>query len=371
MAQTIKKFQISGFPLTIAKVCQLAYQFTYVNGIKGFSDDTQQAGRKWLRGFLKRHPDIKLKTAKNLSIARAMGANPTVIQKWFDLLENIKSTKGIHTPCQIWSGDETGVQNVPKEKKVLGVKNIRTFQQVSGEQGETSTILTFVNAAGQSVPPLVIHKGARVQETWQVKAPGQMKLAATERGYITKSKFHDYGITFIKYLKANGLADKTNLLIIDGHKSHLYNLPFYDAMRANDIEVLTIPPHTSHLLQPLDSVPFAQFKKSWEGHLMKYNNSHSGRALNKVNFWDVFVPAWNHSICPKNIIAGFKKTGIFPHNPHAIPPEAMAPSIITDHTHNPHTIPPEAMAPSIITDHRSTDHTETGKNALVYVFIQL
>ena len=107
-------------------------------------------------------------------------------------------------------------------------------------------------------------------------------------------------------------------------------ISFYDAMRANDIEVLTIPPHTSHLLQLLDSVPFAQFKKSWEGHLMKYNNSHSGQALNKVNFWDVFVPAWNSSICPKNIIAGFKKTGIFLHNPYVIPPEAMAPSIITD-----------------------------------------
>ena len=118
-----------------------------------------------------------------------------------------------------------------------------------------------------------------------------MKLATTERGYITKSKFHEYGITFIKYLKTNGLADKPNRLIIDGHKSHLHNLPFYNAMRVNEIEVLTIPPHTLHLLQLLNSVPFAQFKKNWESHLMRYNNSPSGRVLNKVNFWDVFVPA--------------------------------------------------------------------------------
>ena len=97
-----------------------------------------------------------------------------------------------------------------------------------------------------------------------------MKIAATERGYITKSKFHEYGLHFVKFLKANGLADKTNLLIIDGHKSHLYNLPLYEAMRANNIEILTIPPHTSHLLQLLDSVPFAQFKKYWESNLMKY-----------------------------------------------------------------------------------------------------
>ena len=117
LAQTIKKFQISGFPLTIAKVYQLAYQFTYVNGIKGFSDDTQQVGRKWLRGFLKRHPDIKLKTAKNLSIAQAMGANPTVIQKWFDLLENIKSTKGIHTLVRYGPGTKRGCRMSPKRRR--------------------------------------------------------------------------------------------------------------------------------------------------------------------------------------------------------------------------------------------------------------
>ena len=72
------------------------------------------------------------------------------------------------SPEQIWSGDETGVQNVPKEIKVLGIKNIRTFQQVSSEQGETSTILSFVNALGNVVPPMIIHKGQRVQDTWKI-----------------------------------------------------------------------------------------------------------------------------------------------------------------------------------------------------------
>ena len=129
-------------------------------------------------------------------------------------------------------------------------------------------------------------------------------------------------MSFIKYLKANGLADKTNLLILDGHKSHLYNLSFYEAMRANNIEILTIPPHTSHVIQLLDSVPFAQFKKSWETHLMKYNNKNNGRVLNKVDFWN--------SMVPKNIITGFRKMGIYPHDPQVIPAESLAPSLVTD-----------------------------------------
>ena len=55
-----------------------------------------------------------------MSIARAMGANPTVIGNWFKLLKEIKDKCEIVSPSQIWSGDETGVQNVPKEVKVLG-----------------------------------------------------------------------------------------------------------------------------------------------------------------------------------------------------------------------------------------------------------
>ena len=184
-----------------------------------------------------------------------MGANPTVIGNWFQLLKKIQDTAWIISPDQIWSGDETGVQNIPMEVKVLGVKHIRTFQQVSSEQGETSTILSFVSAGGKVCPPLVM------------KAPGDILLSATTKGYIMKSHFHQYGVHFIKFLKHEGLANRKNLLIIDGHKSHLYNLLFYEAMRANGIEVLTIPPHTSHVLQPLDSIPFAQFKINWEKNL--------------------------------------------------------------------------------------------------------
>ena len=94
-----------------------------------------------------------------------------------------------------------------------------------------------------------------MQDTWKIKSPGNIHISATIKGYITKSKFHEYGLKFIKYLKDNGLANQKNLLIVDRHESHLYNLPFYEAMTSNNIEVLTIPPHTSHLLQALDLVP--------------------------------------------------------------------------------------------------------------------
>ena len=63
---------------------------------------------------------IFLVEAKNLSIARAMAANELNVHKWFDEYQEILKDLGINSPEQIWSGDETGVQNVPKEQSVLG-----------------------------------------------------------------------------------------------------------------------------------------------------------------------------------------------------------------------------------------------------------
>ena len=101
LATTIKDFQLSGFPLTISRVYQLAFQYAKINGITGFSDESQTAGRKWLSGFLKCNPGVCVRKAQNLSIAHAMGANPTVIGNWFKLLAEVKQKCQITSPSQI------------------------------------------------------------------------------------------------------------------------------------------------------------------------------------------------------------------------------------------------------------------------------
>ena len=75
MAETIITFQNAGFPLTVSRLCSLAYQHAKINGIKGFNDKKEMGGRTWAKCFPKRYPHIKVRQAKNLSIACAMAAN--------------------------------------------------------------------------------------------------------------------------------------------------------------------------------------------------------------------------------------------------------------------------------------------------------
>ena len=207
LTKVILKFQKSGFPLILSKVCSLAFQYAELNHIKGFSTKTKKAGCKWAKFYLKCYPEIRVKKAKNLSIARAMAANEPNVRKWFDKYKEVCKDLGINSPEQIWSGDETGVQNVPKEQLVVGATGTPASQTVSGEQGETSTILSFVNGVGLVCPPMVIHKGQHVQQYWTNDAPVGWCIAATTKGYITKHKFHEYGIHFVCFLKTHHLLD--------------------------------------------------------------------------------------------------------------------------------------------------------------------
>jgi len=65
----------------------------------------------------------------------------------------------------------------------------------------------------------------------------------------------------VKFLKDEGLVDgKPHVLMMDNHHSHTFNFDFLQLMKDNNIVVFALPSHTSHILQPLDVIPFAVLK---------------------------------------------------------------------------------------------------------------
>ena len=130
---------------------------------------------------------------------------------------------------------------------------------------------------------MVIHKGQCVQANLSDSMLSFIKLAGTSKEYMTKSKFHMYEICFVKYLESIGCFDENHLMIIDSHKSHMYNLTLFDEMRENDIHVTAIPPHASHILQPPNST-FVQFKCNWQSELLDLNFAHNAKVLTKCHF---------------------------------------------------------------------------------------
>ena len=98
-------------------------------------------------------------------------------------------------------------------------------------------------------------------------------------------------------------------------------------MVENKIEVLAIPGHTSHVLQPLHSTPFANFKTNWNTNLKEYLFQDIGVEMPKGDFWIPFLPV-------AAVQSGFRKTCIFPVSRKAIKDSDLGPSGMTGNVVN-------------------------------------
>ena len=97
---------------------------------------------------------------------------------------------------------------------------------------------------------------------------------------------------------------------------------------------MAIPPHTSHKVQPLDNVPFANFKTAWNENLLQYLFQSVGCGMPKMDFFIVFWPSWKKAMTVANIQADFCQTGIYPFNPSVINPALLGLSQATDNLAN-------------------------------------
>ena len=71
--------------------------------------------------------------------------------------------------------------------------------------------------------------------------------------------------------KKSNLIGQYCLLIIDGHAFHI-STEFIRIIRANKTICLCLPPHSTHLLQPLDDGVFDPLKQKYKKLLSKKTN---------------------------------------------------------------------------------------------------
>ena len=101
---------------------QLAYQLAVRNQIpdaKSFNVDKQCAGRKWFTNFLRRNPEVSVRTAEATSIARA--ASIKRVSMFFDLYDPLLDKYAL-TADRIYNMDETSLSTVQKPGKSLPEK---------------------------------------------------------------------------------------------------------------------------------------------------------------------------------------------------------------------------------------------------------
>lgn len=115
------------YGITTSDLRRLAYQLAERNNIPHkFSHIKMAAGKDWLLGFQKRHPEISLRSPVPTSAARARAFNKPIVTKFFTLLKDIIQ-KESYPSHRVFNVDETSLSTVPR-------RNSKTFAKTGRKQ---------------------------------------------------------------------------------------------------------------------------------------------------------------------------------------------------------------------------------------------
>ena len=112
-------------------------------------------------------------------------------------------------------------------------------------------------------------------------------------------------------------TDQRHLLILDGHASHITLDVVQEACQAG-LDLLTLPSHTSHTMQPLDVSVFKPFKTFFKQYRDFWISHNLNQLATKQMLAHWVSLALRRALTPHNIKKGFSSTGILPFNRDAM-----------------------------------------------------
>ena len=148
----------------------------------------------------------------------------------------------------IYNCDETGISIVHKPGKVvteMGRRNM--YALTTAERGKTHTVLACVSASGYVLPPMIIYPRKKcVTESLKEGGIPDTFFATSESEWINSELYLEC-CYFLEHIPPTRPA----LLLKDGHTSHT-SIEVIELARTNNVHILCVPTHTTHVLQPLD-----------------------------------------------------------------------------------------------------------------------
>jgi hypothetical protein len=275
-------------------------------------------GKRWAINFIKRQPELKTRFQRRYDYQRAKCEDSIAIRNWFRLLQNTIAKYGIQSD-DIWNFDEAGFMMgvITSGIVVTSLERRGRLKSVQPGNREWATVIEAINTKGQSIPPFIIVTGKNHLRSWYEGSslPVDWAIATTPNGWTN----NETGLDWLKHFDQhtiNRSVGSYRLLILDGYESH-HSAGFEAYCKEKNIITLCMPPHSSHLLQPLDFGCFGPLKRAYGQeieHLMRRNIAH----ISKATFFTAFYAAHQAAITESNIKGGFRGAGLAPFDPENV-----------------------------------------------------
>lgn len=296
-------------------------------------------GQTWWLNFRKRQEkNITIQPADNVVRGRMVCVRKEAVDQFFHLLSTVLDAHGLRDkPRQIMNCNEMSF-HLGKKRVILPKSASLGSKPVPGLRDHISVLACF-SATGEDIPPFIIYSKAYPGGVcYKAQGPPNALYAWSDSGYVTSDLFKKW---FLKHFLLYAPKDRPLLLIFDGHKSPV-SLEVVEAARKEDIILLCLPPHCSHILQPLDAGLFALLKQRFAALIGDACATDTHFAISKKEFSGIFTGTYQvvkDEEGVRTVKEGFRKCGMYPLNHFAINEK---------HLMSSHNVGP-AVVPSLVT----------------------
>ncbi|KAJ8890045.1 hypothetical protein PR048_009551 [Dryococelus australis] len=151
----------------------------------------------------------------------------------------------------------------------------------------------------------------RLAEQMKDGAPPGSLCLTHPRGWMTSYNFELYLEHFIELIRCS--TENRVLIVLDNNESHITPKEL-QIHKNNRLTLVTLSPHTSHRLQPLDRTVFKPFKAYYNVVADYFMHENPGIPININHIPGLVAKSCGKSFTPENIQKGFACTGIWPLN---------------------------------------------------------
>ena len=213
-------------------------------------------------------------------------------------------------------------------------------------------MIACFSAIGCYIPPVFIFPRKRMLDALMKGAPQGAKGFSSSSGWIDSDLFLQWLSHFQSFV--NSLKENQFLLILDNHSSHL-SLQAINFACEHGIIMLSIPPYSSHKLQPLDRTFFGPLKTFYSQEVNKWMVNHPGKRVSDFDVAELVGKAYKRAATMQKAVNGFKVAGISPFNPHVFNDDDFAPATFTEVEEQPQ----ENLHASDISNHATQSSSVT------------
>ena len=323
----------AGFPCRISTIRALAAQIL----MEERPSETRPLGKIWHTNFLGRHPELKMVYARSIALERAIANNnPLAIENFFTEYARAKSDYNVQDP-DIWNMDETGfMMGFAFAAKVIAMKGRRVVLKTVPGNREWCSSIDAISMGGEVLDPFIIFRGKELTVDLAKDIRKHLPtttIAMSDNGWSNSEK----GLAWLKIFEEQSRRPETwvreeraaqeavpdpgekpcssgyRMLIMDGHSSHV-NVEFVRFCWDHRIIPVCLPPHSTHILQPLDLVIFRRLKQAYSDKVDEYSRNGWTGIDKRVFVW-IFGKIRDEVYSRDRILAAFRAAGLSPFDP--------------------------------------------------------